>query len=356
VTRRSRPAGWISLFFALCLGASGAVRAQVEARTPARSAEQVETTAQQRLAVMPITGAGLLLDDLFPIERAIRDEILRLGVFRVLDRDATLAELQGARRMGLDCRMDDVGCLTRLGLVGELDVLLVPAATRQGRLLRVSLRLIDVRLQREVARVVRVMEPRALDASAARMIDDLLDMDPALGSVALDISEAGAVVFVDGEEAGTAPLEGPLTDLEPGPHELEVKKPGFRSMRATIDVQPRSVRRYVVRLAREGERPAPVVLVSAKDPEAPALPTRPLDAPDQGTLVAGAATASLGAVVAVAAGVAFLALDEVADTAILTETERENTRLASQGLIVVAAGGALFALGGAALVGVELVE
>ncbi|HSY23233.1 MAG TPA: PEGA domain-containing protein [Polyangiaceae bacterium] len=56
-----------------------------------------------------------------------------------------------------------------------------------------------------------------------------------VASVKLTVNEDGAVVSVDGENAGTTPLDGDLV-LDLGKHVMSVKKPGFEPDTRTIEI------------------------------------------------------------------------------------------------------------------------
>src|SRR5260370_41101854 len=72
--------------------------------------------------------------------------------------------------------------------------------------------------------------------------EDRADVESALatirtlvGAVKLSVSEAGALVVVDGQQVGTTPLADPIT-LNLGKHTLSVSKGGFQSVEQALDV------------------------------------------------------------------------------------------------------------------------
>ena len=75
----------------------------------------------------------------------------------------------------------------------------------------------------------------------------------------------GARILVDAKEAGTGPLDGPVTGLVEGDHTVEVEKPGFQRFRKVVEVRHKQVTTVKVVLLRAlapsddvvAERPAP---------------------------------------------------------------------------------------------------
>jgi tetratricopeptide (TPR) repeat protein len=79
-------------------------------------------------------------------------------------------------------------------------------------------------LTRHIASLTDRAQPAAKRASAPR------------GSIAIDASQPGALVLLDGRQLGIAPIDRVL-DVEPGPHRLEASHPGYVPFRARVDVQ-----------------------------------------------------------------------------------------------------------------------
>jgi hypothetical protein len=310
--------------------------------------------AGERVAILPIKGEGMLLDDLGPIEDAMRRAIEDSGQWRVLSRHHTTRELSSARELGLHCSRQQLGCLVRFGLVAEIDLLLVPRASEEGRFFVVGASLIDVREEREVARLVRVFDRRGALESVARLTIDLLQTDPTTGAVVLTVEPEGAVIELDGQERGFSPLRSPIVGLSQGAHQLSVRKQGFRTVNATIDVRPRAVTGYQVRLSEQ--RAGPV-----RRSVAPPLDAVDADAAQQGepfdlAYVGAVAAAGVGGSIALGAGLGALALSGgLADTG-ASEAERQQTALATRTLLVASSAGALIAVGAAAYLGVSLLE
>ncbi len=72
---------------------------------------------------------------------------------------------------------------------------------------------------------------------------------PHAGRLRLDIRPADASVYVDGQFRGTAGQLGELI-LPPGPHRIEVVRPGFRTEERDLDLDPGSSREITIELPR----------------------------------------------------------------------------------------------------------
>jgi len=69
------------------------------------------------------------------------------------------------------------------------------------------------------------------------------------GRLHLDVHPADASVYVDGEFKGLAGKLGEVA-LPPGPHRVEVVRPGFRTEERDVDVAPGSSREISIELER----------------------------------------------------------------------------------------------------------
>ena len=68
----------------------------------------------------------------------------------------------------------------------------------------------------------------------------------------VDTDPPGATVSVDGQEVGTTPLE---VEVEPGPHEIQVQRRGYRTESTTAELAPGTTGAYSYRLARSTRIP-----------------------------------------------------------------------------------------------------
>ena len=65
----------------------------------------------------------------------------------------------------------------------------------------------------------------------------VLDIQLLVASLTLDTDPADTTVSIDGKQVGTGPKLGPLL-LQPGEHEIEAARPGRRSQRRTLKLEP----------------------------------------------------------------------------------------------------------------------
>ena len=85
-----------------------------------------------------------------------------------------------------------------------------------------------------------------------------------IGSVALTVSEPGAVVTIDGEPVGTTPL-GSSIPLNPGKRKIVVTKAGFEPAEQIVDVTGGSQKPIGVTLLARAETPSSRLVVVADD-------------------------------------------------------------------------------------------
>ena len=82
-------------------------------------------------------------------------------------------------------------------------------------------------------------DPAEIVLVARPMIDRLLagpDKSALIGNLEV-FTEAGAVIAIDGEERGSAPLESPITGLSSGVHVVTIEKEGFVPERRDVVVE-----------------------------------------------------------------------------------------------------------------------
>jgi tetratricopeptide (TPR) repeat protein len=80
-------------------------------------------------------------------------------------------------------------------------------------------------------------DPAAQDRQAVEQKIKNLQQKLEMTGIVLDVSEQGAQVLVDGEPAGTSPVES-FIHTQPGSHELEVVKEGFQTSVTMFTVPP----------------------------------------------------------------------------------------------------------------------
>ena len=98
------------------------------------------------------------------------------------------------------------------------------------------------RSQHDYAHMQTLLGRYLRESGSALSADDKRDVDAALGAirmligtVVLTVNEPGATVQVDGQPAGTTPLDGPLVQ-NLGKHKLLISKSGFAPVEQTVEV------------------------------------------------------------------------------------------------------------------------
>ena len=197
--------------------------------------------APHRLAVLDFTLAGSAHADL---ARVLADaaaagaagapdlEVLSQGDI------AAMLGLEKTRQM-LGCT-DDQGCMAELAGALDSDRLLSGSLTILERTSLLTVKLLDVKRSRTLARVTATL----LDATERELVDaarrlgheavtgEKLDTT---GVVRVAVDRAGATVTLDGRSLGTSPLKEAPRVLE-GPHAITVQKDGFVRWSTTVMV------------------------------------------------------------------------------------------------------------------------
>jgi hypothetical protein len=102
-----------------------------------------------------------------------------------------------------------------------------------------ALKRVVVRTGKEDARITELIsgEREVLIDGVRGAAFKLLLPSQYVGTIQLDLAEAGAEVFVDGRAAGKTPLKAPIPNLPPGKHALKIVKPGFADFDKWVDVR-----------------------------------------------------------------------------------------------------------------------
>jgi hypothetical protein len=92
------------------------------------------------------------------------------------------------------------------------------------------------RMERHLEQYSRETGPNAAPEDKAAVDAALAAIRNLVGSLTVDVTPPGATVTVDGQPAGTAPLEGPLL-LDLGAHVLVVQKADFDPITKAVDIK-----------------------------------------------------------------------------------------------------------------------
>lgn len=195
-----------------------------------------------RLAVLDFSLAGSAHPDL---ARVLADAAAA-GAAAAAPDHQVLAQGEVVALLGLDrtrqllgCS-DDQGCMTDLAGALDSDRLLSGSLTILERTALVTVRLIDVRRSRTLARAGATLldaSERELTDAARRLAHEALTgrrLDTT-GQVRLKVDRPGATVTLDGKALGETPLKETVRVPE-GPHAITVQKPGYVRWSSTVAV------------------------------------------------------------------------------------------------------------------------
>jgi len=138
-----------------------------------------------------------------------------------------------------DCLEPDLDCLSNIGKnLNQPYLLFVSAEPKKGGYV-IDLQLIDVTMSALVLNVTRrVKSKKAINKSIARAATKLFGKKPPpkvpMGTLAVNSSPEGAVVYINKKRAGETPLE---LKKEPGTYTVIIKKDGYEQRLEEIRVR-----------------------------------------------------------------------------------------------------------------------
>lgn len=200
---------------------------------PAVASAQPSTTI---LGLSSPDGDDAIAENLTAMLRAAAEASRNI---RYTAREVTLSQMMLA--FGCD-EPPDVDCMRQVGQQMQTDGVVygyVRRARPNGDRLEVTLYVFDVRGGREASRTTDTIPPAledvdALRTPARRMFARLLG-EPTTGTLRIAANVSGALVRVDGRDAGAAPLS---LEVEMGAHQIEVGLEGHRPHLETVEVAP----------------------------------------------------------------------------------------------------------------------
>ncbi len=313
---------------------------------PELHAKRAREPRPEQLLILPLEHElGADAERMRPVEQAFRDEAAALKRFRVLPRGQATTLLDSVRSLGLDCQPGDLECLTKAGVIMEIELLAVLRAAATEERVVVTAILIDVDIGRTRTTVSRTI--RAGDSLSAVMKSaavELLAPDLFVGGLDLDVVQEGATVRVDGAVRGSTPLAGAIGGLAPGEHVVSVAKPGFPTAERVVLVKALEDTSVVIDLRPAASHPAAGARAAEAAPSAEraslpsdqnaSAPARAAALPVLPMVLGGVAAASVVAAVGAGLGALWMST-RFTDTA-LAPAERRDARMPGQLLVVTA--------------------
>jgi hypothetical protein len=303
--------------------------------------------AEGKMALLPLAQGAGAQEDVLRLEGALRASIESI-TGRSLESPASTRELmESARNLGVDCQPSELDCLLKLGVLVEIDVLLVPSVSLREDAFRIDLVLIDAR-EKSVKRAVQhTISPRSetFGKDVEGVAVDLLAPERYVGSLDVTSSHDGADVSIDDASRGTTPI-GTIEGLKVGPHLVVVSYPGAAPVARNVDIA------YGRTTALEATFEVDENAVVANGGG-----TTGGGGGGGGDLlfVTGATLAGIGGAIAVVATLGWIAADGILYTDFGGPTEREAIQNSGRVMLVTAAGAAVVGVVGGALIGVSLV-
>jgi TolB-like protein len=197
------------------------------------------------MAVFDIKAFGLSEDVARNLTQVLADEIKRVEGTKVISRDdmVALLDLEVEKLKTLDCPNNATSCLAEIGGALGVEKLVVGHAGLVADSYLVSLRLIGVQSVNVDSRITESfqgLESQLLPAvrHAGRRLLGIEATEP--GALALNGSQAEAVVQLDNETVGALPIH-PLEQQAPGRHTVRIVRTGFEDWRTDVYVEPGGV-------------------------------------------------------------------------------------------------------------------
>jgi hypothetical protein len=229
-----------ALAAALCLLLPAAAPAE-DVPLPPPPVPRKPARVAHRLAVLDFTLAGSAHPDL---ARVLSDAAAAGAAaeqdHQVLSQGEIVALLGLERTRQMIGCTEDSGCMAELAGALDSDRLLSGSLTILERTSLVTVRLIEVKKSRTLARVTATL----LDATEAELVDAARRLGhealtgkklDTTGTLRIAVDRAGATVTLDGKALGESPLKEHPRVLE-GPHTITVQKAGYVRWSTTVQV------------------------------------------------------------------------------------------------------------------------
>lgn len=208
----------------LCVSLGGGLVA-----TPAAAGAGVQ------VLIAPFPPSGLSETDAARLDTELRAATAALPGVDVQSREDTERALTAMKQMGLSCHPDETRCLVQLGALAGAARVISTAAVVERDNFRVTLRLVDIAGGSELRNIDGVVPAAELRAGLEGLTTGLLLPSLHKGELQVDVSEARAMILVDGELRGTTPLANPL-QVRAGKRTVRIEKDGFAPVEQVVVV------------------------------------------------------------------------------------------------------------------------
>lgn len=187
------------------------------------------------VALLPLRPLGVPEGVAHALQVTLRNELSGLPETRL----AADKDVEDQLKREPDCEAK-IACAALAASRAGARQLIIGTASQLGDAFMIDLKLIDARSAQEIRR-----STHPVSGSQDALIDTLREavvqlLAPArfVGAVRIDVPGVpGALLFVDGNPVGSAPLAKPIDGLAPGPHTVRVVAEGKAQASAFVDVR-----------------------------------------------------------------------------------------------------------------------
>jgi hypothetical protein len=198
---------------------------------------------KRMVTVLPLKPLDVPVDEASLVELQFRKELAALKQIAVQSKSETELYLEQARQVDQYCDTAQQDCLVRLGNLVGVTKLIHGALSPQGKnnggglVLQVSLIDVPAQVKERQAREVIPPDGQGRQGALKRLAVKLLAPHEALGRLSVLVKPAGAQIYVDGMQVGTAPLDAPLRNLNAGRHRVQVFSPPLAPFDGFVEVK-----------------------------------------------------------------------------------------------------------------------
>jgi hypothetical protein len=202
-----------------------------------------------QVVMMPLSSLGSTDDAAEAIQRVLVAEIGAILGDRLIPPE-TLARASSEIREGLTACDGVVECLVELVGGAGWDAFIVGNVAGLGEDRAINLKLIDVRLGREVRRTAEKAsgDEARLIVQMRKAAVELVAPGKFAGALELVARQEGVAIVIDGTPAGVTPLATTRLELTAGRHALEAKREGYVPFSTMVEIAYGEVKQVTIDL------------------------------------------------------------------------------------------------------------